>query len=58
MTAATVSHYHYSQLISGSTAAYLVLKEKPTLWMLFGAVLIAAAGLYVAVRGQTGVAAR
>ncbi len=48
-TAATVSQYHYSQLVSGAIAAYLLFHESPTLWMLLGAALIVAAGLYTAV---------
>jgi drug/metabolite transporter (DMT)-like permease len=49
-TAATVSQYHYTQLIVGSIVAYLLFNEKPTMWMLAGAVLIIGAGLYIAVR--------
>jgi drug/metabolite transporter (DMT)-like permease len=49
-TAATVSQYHYSQLVSGAIVAYLCFHEKPTLWMLAGALLIIASGLYIAVR--------
>ena len=49
-SAATVSQYHYTQLISGSIVAFLLFQEKPTLWMLAGAALIIAAGLYIAVR--------
>ncbi len=48
--AATVSQYHYTQLVSGAAVAYLVFHEKPTRAMLAGAVLIVAAGLYIAVR--------
>jgi drug/metabolite transporter (DMT)-like permease len=48
-TAATVSQYHYSQLVSGAIAAYLLFHETPTLWMLLGATLIITAGLYTAV---------
>ena len=50
LTAATVSQYHYTQLVSGSIAAYLLFHEKPTTWMLAGAALIIAAGLYIAVQ--------
>ncbi len=49
-TAATVSQYHYTRLLSGSLAAYLLFHEKPTIWMLAGAVLIVTAGIYVAMR--------
>ncbi len=47
-TAATVSQFHYTQLVSGALVAYLVFQEKPTLWMLAGATLIVASGLYIA----------
>ncbi|AXC14120.1 Permeases of the drug/metabolite transporter (DMT) superfamily [Acidisarcina polymorpha] len=47
-TAATVSQYHYTQLVVGSVVAYFLFNEKPTIWMLSGAVLIIAAGLYIA----------
>ena len=49
-TAATVSQYHYTQLVVGSIVAFLLFHEKPTLWMLGGAVLIIAAGLYIALQ--------
>ncbi len=49
-TAATVSQYHYTQLVAGAIAAYLIFHEKPTRFMLAGAVLIIAAGLYIALR--------
>jgi drug/metabolite transporter (DMT)-like permease len=51
-TAATVSQYHYTQLVSGSIVAYFLFREKPTIWMLAGAGLIIASGLYIAVRGR------
>jgi len=50
-TAATVSQYHYTQLLSGAIIAYLMFNERPTRAMLLGAVLIVGAGLYIAVRG-------
>ncbi len=53
-TAATVSQYYYTQLVSGTLVAYLLFDEKPTAWMLAGAVLIVAAGLYIAFRGSRG----
>jgi drug/metabolite transporter (DMT)-like permease len=49
-TAAAVSQYHYTQLLSGAIIAYLLFNEKPTRAMLVGAILIGAAGLYIAVR--------
>ena len=51
-TAATVSQYHYSQLVSGALVAYLFFHESPTLWMLGGAGLIVASGLYIALRKE------
>jgi drug/metabolite transporter (DMT)-like permease len=49
-TAATVSQYHYSQLLSGAIVAYLFFHERSTAWMLAGALLIIASGLYIAMR--------
>ena len=49
-TAATVSQYHYTQLVVGSIVAYFLFNEKPTIWILAGALLIIGAGLYIAVR--------
>ena len=46
--AATVSHYHYSQLISGGAVAWLIWHEVPTRPLLAGAALIVGSGLYVA----------
>jgi drug/metabolite transporter (DMT)-like permease len=51
-TAATVSQYHYTQLVVGSVAAYFLFNEKPTIWMLAGAALIVGAGLYIALRHE------
>lgn len=48
--ATNVSQYHYTQLISGSLLANLVFGEKPTVFMMIGAILIAASGLYIALR--------
>ncbi len=50
--AATVSQYHYTQLLTGAIVAYLFFHERPTIWMLAGAVLIIASGLYIALRKQ------
>lgn len=47
-SAATVSQYHYTQLLTGALMAYLVWHEKPTLFMLIGGVLIVGSGLSVA----------
>ena len=47
-TAATVSQYHYTQLVAGAVVAYLMFHEKPTRSMLVGAILIVGSGLYIA----------
>jgi drug/metabolite transporter (DMT)-like permease len=47
-TAANVSQYHYTQLLTGAIVAYLVWREVPTPSMFAGSVLIVASGLYVA----------
>ncbi len=47
-TAANVSQYHYSQLLTGSLVAYLIWRERLTLWMVVGAMVIVAAGGYTA----------
>lgn len=46
-SASTVSQYHYTQLVTGALVTFLVWRELPTVWMVFGAALIVAAGLYV-----------
>lgn len=48
-SAATVSQYHYTQLLTGSLLSYLIWREVPTLSMLFGGAIIIAAGVYIAV---------
>jgi drug/metabolite transporter (DMT)-like permease len=48
-SAANVSQYHYTQLISGALIAYLVWHEKPGISMLIGGIMIIGSGLYVAV---------
>jgi drug/metabolite transporter (DMT)-like permease len=52
LPAASVSQFHYTQLVAGTVVAYLLFHEKPTLWMLLGAVLIIVAGVYIAVRAD------
>jgi drug/metabolite transporter (DMT)-like permease len=49
--AATVTQYHYTQLLTGAIIAYFAFHEKPTVFMLVGAVLIVVSGLYIAVYG-------
>jgi len=51
-SASTVSQYHYTQLVTGALATYLVWRELPTVWMVTGGALIVAAGLYIAMLGS------
>jgi drug/metabolite transporter (DMT)-like permease len=47
-SAASVSQYHYTQLLTGALIAYLFWHEIPTISMLLGGVLIVGSGLYMA----------
>ena len=49
-SAATVSQYHYSQLLTGAVIGYLVWHEKLSVSMLLGAALIIGSGGYTATR--------
>ena len=51
-TAANVSQYHYTQLVTGAVISYLVWHDKPGLYLLMGGALILIAGLYIAVSTQ------
>ena len=51
-SAANVSQYHYTQLITGALITYALWREKPTLSMLAGGAIIIAAGIYIAVRSS------
>jgi len=44
----TVTQYHYTQLLTGSLVSWLLWRQPPTLSMILGGALIAAAGLYIA----------
>jgi drug/metabolite transporter (DMT)-like permease len=44
----TVTQYHYTQLLTGSLVSWLLWRQPPTLSMIMGGALIAAAGLYIA----------
>jgi drug/metabolite transporter (DMT)-like permease len=48
-SAATVSQYHYTQLLTGALIAYLIWHEVPTPSMLLGGAVIIGAGVYIAV---------
>ncbi len=52
-SAANVSQYHYTQLITGTLISYLVWHDKPGYFVLAGATLIFASGLYIAVAAGT-----
>ncbi len=51
-SAATVSQYHYSQLLVGALLSWVIWHERPTGAMLAGATLIIAAGIYTAQGGD------
>jgi drug/metabolite transporter (DMT)-like permease len=47
-SAANVSQYHYTQLVSGALVAYLIWHEMPTISMLIGGAVIILSGVYIA----------
>jgi drug/metabolite transporter (DMT)-like permease len=51
-SAANVSQYHYTQLITGTLVTYLIWHEKPCFYVLLGGALIFASGLYIAVSAR------
>lgn len=51
-SAATVSQYHYTQLVTGTLISYLVWHDKPGLYVLMGGSLILGSGLYIAVAAR------
>ena len=57
-SAANVSQYHYTQLVTGTLVSYLIWHNKPGLFVLLGGVLILGSGIYIAVnaKGQTAIA--
>jgi drug/metabolite transporter (DMT)-like permease len=48
-SAANVSQYHYTQLITGTLLTYAVWGTRPGVWVLVGGGLIVGRGVYVAV---------
>jgi drug/metabolite transporter (DMT)-like permease len=56
-SAANVSQYHYTQLITGTLISYLVWHDKPGVFVLAGGTLILASGLYIAVTARNAVGA-
>ncbi len=51
-SAANVSQYHYSQLVTGTLVSFLVWHNKPGLYVLVGGSLILGSGLYIAVAAR------
>lgn len=51
-SAANVSQYHYTQLVTGALVSYLVWHDKPGVYVLLGGALILGAGLYIAVAAR------
>ena len=51
-SAANVSQYHYTQLLTGALVSYLVWGDKPGPYVLIGGSLILSAGLYIAVAAR------
>jgi drug/metabolite transporter (DMT)-like permease len=51
-SAANVSQYHYTQLLTGTLISFLVWHDKPGFFVLAGGSLILASGLYIAVSAQ------
>jgi drug/metabolite transporter (DMT)-like permease len=47
-SAANVSQYHYTQLITGALVSYLIWREKPTIFMVVGGIVIILSGIYIA----------
>jgi drug/metabolite transporter (DMT)-like permease len=52
-SAANVSQYHYTQLLTGTLISYLVWHDKPGFFVLAGGALIFGSGLYIAVAART-----
>lgn len=51
-SAANVSQYHYTQLITGTLVSLLVWHDKPGFFVLAGGALILGSGLYIAMAAQ------
>jgi len=51
-SAANVSQYHYTQLLTGTLVSYLVWHDKPGFFVVLGGALILASGLYIAVSAR------
>jgi drug/metabolite transporter (DMT)-like permease len=51
-TAANVSQFHYTQLVTGAVVSYFVWNQMPALSTILGAVLIIVSGVYIAVHAS------
>jgi len=51
-TAANVSQFHYTQLVTGALVSYLVWRQTPDQFTVIGAILIIVSGVYIAVRAS------
>lgn len=51
-SAANVSQYHYTQLITGTFISYLVWHDKPGVFVLAGGALIFGSGIYIALTAR------
>jgi drug/metabolite transporter (DMT)-like permease len=49
-TAATVSQFHYTQIVAGALLGFLIWHDVPALHTLLGAAIIIGSGLYIAAR--------
>jgi drug/metabolite transporter (DMT)-like permease len=52
-TAATVSQFHYTQIVAGSLLGFLIWHDVPALHTVLGAGFIVASGLYIAAQGKS-----
>lgn len=51
-SAANVSQYHYTQLLTGTVMSYLIWRDLPGPYVLAGGVLILGSGLYIAIAAR------
>jgi len=52
-SAANVSQYHYTQLLTGTLLSFLIWHDKPGLFVVLGGALILGSGLYIAVAAHS-----
>jgi drug/metabolite transporter (DMT)-like permease len=50
--AATISPFHYSQIITGALLGYLIWHDVPTLHLMLGGTVIIGSGLYIAAHAR------